>query len=297
MRGLNGLVVSLTLGLVGCTGGDSVGPTPDCDCPEPVATPDVGAVAAEPAPLVEAPATPGEAECTTFVDHMAVVVAQSLGVPAKNLFTPGERSGAVEHCKRYAHPNLMECGRQTQVLAHFQACLFATAVPRPEVEHATKPQCEAYNDRVREITHALQGRTMGFATPPVTSERGDQQSIAGCMANQTPDEVKCGTEAGSQLSLFSCFSPYEVDERTWPSAEECEGYGDHMAQLLGSYLLLPMPKPQDAFDAVMKSGLGGYAMPQTQRFQLVNLCHQLDRELVQCHRKAATAADLAVCVP
>lgn len=297
MRGLNGLVVSLTIGLVGCTDKGPVASQPDCDCPEPVASPDVGSPGPATPPPALAPEHPDEAACTAFVDHMAVVVAQSLGVPAKNLFTPGERTGAVEHCKQYAHPHLMECGEQTQVLAHFQACLFSTAIPRPDVEHVTRPQCEAYNDRVREITQALQGRTMGFATPPVASERGDQQSIAGCIANQTPEEVKCGTEAGSQLALFSCFSPYEVDERTWPSAEECEGYGDHMAQLLGSYLLLPMPKPQDAFDAILKSGLSAYAVPQTQRFQLVNLCHQLDLELVKCHRKATTAAELGACVP
>jgi len=62
-------------------------------------------------------------------------------------------------------------------------------------------------------------------------------------------------------------------------------------------VIAPFPKPVEATHALQKSGLLPFAVPQVQRFQLVNLCHQLDRELVRCHAKANTAAELGGCVP
>ena len=211
-------------------------------------------------------------------------------------FTEGERRSAVEHCKRYAHPNVLRCGRDVQVLPYLQSCLFFTALPRPEVEHPSREACEAYSRHVGDVTSVLQTRTMGMA-PAAPTARQQDRDLRTCLEDFTPEEVECGTEAGSQLALFSCFSPYHSEHSRWVTAEECEVYGDHMMSVISSYLMAPYPKPVAADLALQQSGLAVYAQPALQRFQLVNLCHTLDRELMECHAKAATAADLAQCVP
>lgn len=263
---------------------------PPAEAPTPEAPPpDLGPATAE-------PERPDEVTCIEFVDHMEVVVAQSLGVPVKNLFTEGERRSAVEHCKRYAHPNVLRCGRDVQVLPYLQSCLFFTALPRPEEEHPSREACEAYSRHVGDVTSVLQTRTMGMA-PAAPTARQQDRDLRTCLEDFTPEEVECGTEAGSQLALFSCFSPYHSEHSRWVTAEECEVYGDHMMSVISSYLMAPYPKPVAADLALQQSGLAVYAQPALQRFQLVNLCHTLDRELMECHAKAATAADLAQCVP
>lgn len=70
-----------------------------------------------------------------------------------------------------------------------------------------------------------------------------------------------------------------------------------MMSVLGSYLLAPYPKPVAADLALQQSGLLVYAQPGVQRFQLVNLCHTLDRELMECHIETKTVVDFARCVP
>lgn len=255
---------------------------------EPVAAP-------EPERGPPEPKRVDEVACTEFVLHMEVVVAQSLGVPAKTLFTEVERRGAIEHCKRYAHPNLVECGRDVQMLPYLQTCLFFTSVPRPDVEHPSREQCQRYSDRVRQITSVLTTRTSGQVSPAPTP-RQLERDVASCVRDFTPDEVACGIEAGSQLALLSCFSAHQASEVGWVTAEECEVYGDHMMEVIGGYLMEPY-KPVDATAALAQSGLAAYAVPQLQRFQLVNLCHQLDLELMRCHAKAKNALELAPCVP
>lgn len=255
--------------------------------PEPATPPDLGA---------PEPEHPDEVACIELVDHLEVLVAQSLGVPAKDLFTSGERRDAVEHCKRYAHPNVVTCARDTQVLQYLQTCLFFTSIPRPEVEHPTREQCEAYTEHVREVTSMLQTRTTGMPPAPL-SARQQEQDMVTCLEDFTPPQVQCGIEASSQLSLFACFSPYHSERMGWVTAEECEVYGDHMMSLLSAYLMAPFPKPAAAAMALQSSGLAPYAVPQLQRFQLVNLCHTLDHDLMQCHTRAKTAADLATCIP
>lgn len=282
-------LLAVALAVVGCEKEEpSAEPAPAPVAAEP-ATPDVGATPAE-------PERPDEVACTEFVDHMEVVVAQSLGVPVKGLFTEGERRGAIEHCQQYAHPNVVTCARDTQVLAYLQSCLFFTSIPRPDVEHPTREQCQAYADHVRDVTSVLQTRTTGMA-PAGPSMRQQEQDMKACRQDFTPTEVECGVKAGSQLSLLSCFSPHQSESPNWVTAEECEVYGDHMMSVISTYLLAPFPKPAAAVMALQQSGLAPYAIPQVQRFQLVNLCHTLDRDLMQCHTKAKTAADLAQCVP
>lgn len=282
------LVVAFLLGAA-CGGEGSVTDATPPPAPGP-------APAHGPPPEAAEPERPDEVACTEVVDHMEVVVAQSLGVTAKNLFTDVERRDAIEHCKRYAHPNLVECARSTQALSFLDTCLYFTAVPRPEVEHPTRAACEAYAKRVDEITSVLQTRTLGQAPPP-PSPRSRAQYLDACMQDLTPELVECGTKAGSQLGLVSCFSPYAAAKPRWVTAEECEAYADHMTSVIGGYLLAPFPKPEVATQALQQSGLAMYAVPQVQRFQLVTLCHSLDRDLMQCHMKAATAADLGQCVP
>jgi hypothetical protein len=280
------LVLAFSLGSAcGSEGGSTEAPTPPSPPPAPSR-----------APEATEPERPDEVACTEVVDHMEVLAAQSLGVPARDLFTDLERRDAIEHCKRYAHENLVECARSTQTMPHLNACLFFTAVPRPEVEPPTREACETYTGRVQEISSVLQTRTLGQA-PPALSPRRRAQDIDACTQDLTPEQVECGIRAGSQLALFSCFSPHAPAQPHWVTAEECEAYGDHMTSLIGGYLLAPYPKPEVAAQALQQSGLATYAIPQVQRFQLVNLCHSLDRDLMTCHLKAKTVADLGPCVP
>ncbi len=295
-----GIVLSASTGcgaLESAVCGDPSAAAPtELHCPDTIEAPpaeDASAAVPDPDP---ATVRPDAVACEAFVDHMVVVTAQSLWVPAENLFTAGERTAAIEHCVRYAHPLLIECGEQAQVLPYFQTCLFTKAIPRPEGKAPAREACERYREHGREMIEMLQTRTTGGTSAP-SSARLEAATVDSCVTSLTPEQVECGLMANSQLSMLSCFSPYGVAERNWSTAEECESYADHMINVLGSYVLAGFPKPPGSIEALQLSGLATYAVPQLQRFQLVNLCHSLDRNLALCHAAAKTAADLGECEP
>jgi len=239
---------------------------------------------------------PDEAQCSAFVEHMAVVSAQSYGLPAASLFNADERQRAVEHCKQFAHPRVLECGEQTQVWSFFVNCLHARAVPRPRLQTPNREDCERFRDRTLVINNAMQSKVGGYATP--ASNRSQERAVQTCLQSMTHQQVKCGVAAQSSLDMLSCFSPYDVgSDRTWPTAEECEAYGDHMLGIRDQYFQLPFPKPLEATDALSVSGLQTSMMPGVVRGQLVGLCHSLDRDMVQCHMAAQAVADLGKCIP
>lgn len=280
----------------GCDGSsaDEAAPEP---APAVVETPASEPETPEPEPTPDpVKAGPDLAACTAFVDHMAVVSAQSYGLPAATMFNDDERKRAVAHCQQYAHPRLLECGEQTQVWSFFVNCLHARAVPRPRLQTPSREDCERFRDRTLVINNAMQSKIGGYATP--SSTRSQARAVDMCTQSMTTKQVECGIAAQSNLDMLSCFSPYDVgSDRTWPTAEECEAYGDHMLAMREKYFLLPFPKPPEALDALTASGLSSSMMPGVVRAQLVNLCHALDRDMVKCHMAADAVVDFGTCVP
>lgn len=267
----------------------------EAECP--AVTKDGAQDATEEAPTATAEATaPDAAECKPFVDHFVVLTAQTYGAPATGFFTDAEVSHAVEHCVKYGHSRLIECAEETQVSNYFQTCLHAGRVTRPRLAVPSREDCERVRDRTIVIGDALQSRTTGMVTP--RSERSMTQMVDHCIETMSNKQVQCASDAKSQLDLYSCFSPYQHDfERSWPTAEECETHANQLTQRFAEYHAAPYPKPQDMLEALQLSQLSGYAVPGVQRMQLLSMCLQLDRELVQCHSSATSIAELGTCVP